>query len=165
MVVSLLRPGYEAEYEGRPAIHTLSGIGRVTAHRRNRDGTHDILLEGLGRVHVDELPADARPYRVARATRAKTLHGELPRHELAPLLSCVSRVASVVRERHPDFEVGFGIDDDVATIIDRIADRFVSEPPRRQEVLEALDLRERLEKVTDAVGDLLALIGAREEPS
>ena len=71
----------------------------------------------------------------------------------------------MVRERHPDFEVGFGIDDDVATIIDRIADRFVSEPPRRQEVLEALDLRERLEKVTDAVGDLLALIGAREEPS
>jgi hypothetical protein len=137
----------------------------VTAHRANPDGTHDLVLEGVGRVSLEELPAGSEPYRLAKASPIRTKSAELPRSALAPLLSCTSRVAAVVRERHPDFEVGFDGDDEVATIIDRIADRFVSEVPRRQAILEAADLRERLDLVTDAVGDLLALIGARQEPS
>ncbi len=165
IAIALLRPGYEADYEGRPAIHTVAGIGRTIAHRKNENGTHDIVLRGLGRVRLDELPKGEHPYRLAKATPLRTTNTELPRSVLAPLLSCTSRIAAVVRERHPDFEVGFDADDEVATIVDRIADRFVSEPPRRQTILEALDLQERLELVTDAVGDLLALIGSREEPS
>jgi Lon protease-like protein len=165
IAIALLRPGYEAEYDGRPAIHTVAGIGRVIAHRKNQSGTHDIVLRGLGRVRLDELPMGDRPYRLAKATPLRTTNTELSRSVLAPLLSCTSRIAAVVRERHPDFEVGFDANDDIATIVDRIADRFVSEPPRRQRILEAIDLEERLELVTDAVGDLLALIGAREEPS
>ncbi len=165
IAIALLRPGYEADYDGRPAIHTIAGVGRVIAHRPNANGTHDILLRGMGRVRLEELPADERPYRVARAMPLRTTHTELSRSVLAPLLSCTSRIASVVRERHPDFEVGFDADDEIGTIVDRIADRFVSEPPRRQRILEAVDLEERLDLVTDAVGDLLALIGARQEPS
>ena len=165
IAVALLRPGYEAEYHGNPAIHPVAGVGRVIAHRRNDDGTHDIVLRGAGRVRLEELPAGDHPYRLAHATPLWTKNTELPRSRLAPLLSCTSRIAAVVRERHPDFEVGFSPDDDVATIVDRVADRFVSELPRRQRILEAEDLGERLDLVTDAVGDLLALIGAREEPS
>lgn len=165
IAIALLRPGYEADYDGRPAVHEVAGVGRVIAHRANSNGTHDILLRGMGRVRLDELPAADRPYRLAHATPLRTTNTELSRAVLAPLLSCTSRIAAVVRERHPDFEVGFAVDDDIATIVDRIADRFVSEPPRRQRILEAIDLRERLDLVTDAVGDLLALIGAREEPS
>ena len=165
IAIALLRPGYEADYGGRPAVHTVAGIGRVSAHRRNANGTHDILLRGLGRVRLEERPAEGRPYRLARATPLRTTNTELSRSVLAPLLSCTSRIAAVVRERHPSFEVGFAPDDDIATIVDRIADRFVSEPPRRQRILEAIDLEERLELVTDAVGDLLALIGARQQPS
>lgn len=165
IAIALLRPGYEAEYDGRPAIHSIAGLGRVVAHRKNGNGTHDIVLRGLGRVRLEELATDEHPYRLAKAELLRTTNTELPRSVLAPLLSCTSRIAAVVRERHPDFEVGFGADDDIATIVDRIADRFVSEPPRRQKILEAIDLEERLELVTDAVGDLLALIGAREEPS
>ena len=165
IAVALLRPGYEAEYHGNPAIHPVAGVGRVIAHRRNDDGTHDIVLRGAGRVRLEELPAGDRPYRLAHATPLWTKNTELSRSRLAPLLSCTSRIAAVVRERHPDFEVGFSPDDDMATIVDRVADRFVSELPRRQRILEAEDLGERLALVTDAVGDLLALIGAREQPS
>lgn len=165
IAIALLRPGYEADYDGRPAIHAIAGVGRVIAHRQNDNGTHDIVLRGMCRARLEELPGDERPYRLARAMPLRTTNTELPRSVLAPLLSCTSRIASVVRERHPEFEVGFGADDDIATIVDRIADRFVSEPPRRQRILEAVDLEERLALVTDAVGDLLALIGARQEPS
>jgi len=165
IAIALLRPGYEAEYDGRPAIHTVAGIGRVIGHRKHPEGTHDIVLRGLARVRLDEKPKGDEPYRLAKATFLRTTNTELPRSVLAPLLSCTSRIAAVVRERHPDFEVGFGANDDIATIVDRIADRFVSEPPRRQRILEAADLAERLDLVTDAVGDLLALIGARQEPS
>ena len=165
LAVALLRPGYEAEYEGRPAVHTVAGAGRVVRHRRNSDGTHDVVLVGLERVRLDELSHDELPYRLAKATTLRTHGLEMPRGTLTPLLSCVSRVAAVVREKHPDFDLGFDGSDDVAAIIDRVADRFVAEPPRRQQVLEALDLGERLELVTDSVGELLALIGARQEPS
>ena len=56
--VPLLRPGYEADYEGRPPIEPVFGIGRLLAHHRIPDGRRFIRLEGLGRVRLArELPA------------------------------------------------------------------------------------------------------------
>jgi Lon protease-like protein len=63
----LLRPGWEADYEGRPAVHRVACLGRVLAEERLHDGRYNLLLRGLGRIRIrEELPRDT-PYRVARA--------------------------------------------------------------------------------------------------
>src|SRR5262245_34008187 len=61
----LLQPGWERDYNGRPAIAPVACLGKVIAHERMPTGRHNILLRGLGRVAIRrELPPD-RPFRQA----------------------------------------------------------------------------------------------------
>src|SRR5438445_4483396 len=48
----LLRPGFEAEYAGRPAIHSVACLGRIVADKRLEDGRYNLLLRGLARVRI-----------------------------------------------------------------------------------------------------------------
>ena len=63
----LPRPGWEADYAGKPAIHPVACLGHVVADQRLQDGRYNLLLRGLSRLRlVEELP-EPMPYRVARA--------------------------------------------------------------------------------------------------
>lgn len=65
VAMALLRPGYEAEYEGCPAIEEHVGLGRILATQPLPDGRSNVLLVGLRRARV--LDEDrSRPFRVAR---------------------------------------------------------------------------------------------------
>jgi Lon protease-like protein len=64
--MALLRPGWEADYEGRPAVHATACLGRVLAEQRLEDGCFNLLLRGVARVRLlHELPQD-NLYRKAR---------------------------------------------------------------------------------------------------
>src|SRR5690348_4408413 len=66
IALALLRPGWESDYDGKPAIYPVACLGRVVAEQRLDDGRYNILLRGLSRVRVrEELPQD-RLYRSAR---------------------------------------------------------------------------------------------------
>src|SRR5256885_9707642 len=52
IAMALLRPGWEADYDGRPAIHPVACLGRVVADQRLDDGRYNLLLRGLARVRV-----------------------------------------------------------------------------------------------------------------
>ncbi|MBW2589030.1 MAG: LON peptidase substrate-binding domain-containing protein [Deltaproteobacteria bacterium] len=58
MAVALLAPGWEDHYDGDPAIYEIAGAGRIVAHQRQPDGTHDVILHGLDRVRLHEFPND-----------------------------------------------------------------------------------------------------------
>ncbi|HJL00476.1 MAG TPA: LON peptidase substrate-binding domain-containing protein [Polyangiaceae bacterium LLY-WYZ-15_(1-7)] len=164
LAIALLKPGYETDYDGKPAIHAIAGAGRILAHEKNADGTHDIVLQGMTRVSLEELEVDT-PYRVAKATPLEDQGGEVPRSEVTTLLACATQVAQVVRQQHPEFALGVSVQDPPHRVADTVADRFVAEPARRQAILEALDVRERLSLVTDSVGELLAHLASHEAPS
>jgi Lon protease-like protein len=59
----LLKPGYEAEYEGRPPVYPIGCSGLITHAERLADGRFNIVLQGLERFRVRE-EDDARVYRV-----------------------------------------------------------------------------------------------------
>jgi len=65
--VPLLRPGYETDYEGRPPVEQIFGVGRVLAHHRFPDGRRFIRLEGLGRVRIARELDPRRPFREVKA--------------------------------------------------------------------------------------------------
>ncbi len=52
--VPLLRPGYQSDYDGRPELEPVFGIGRLVSHQPLPDGRRFIRLEGLGRVRCRE---------------------------------------------------------------------------------------------------------------
>jgi uncharacterized protein len=55
-----LRPGFEQDYEGRPELEAVFGLGRLLSHQRLPDGRRFIRVEGLGRARrLHELPPRA----------------------------------------------------------------------------------------------------------
>ncbi len=57
--MAVLAPGWEADYEGRPAIHPVVCLGRIASHQRLEDGRFNILMAGLRRGRLlRELPPD-----------------------------------------------------------------------------------------------------------
>jgi Lon protease-like protein len=60
-----LKPGYEADYEGRPPIFAIGCAGAITQFELLEDGRYNLVLTGLVRFRV--LSEDqSRPYRLAR---------------------------------------------------------------------------------------------------
>ena len=60
----LLRPGWEGNYEGRPAVYGIGCAGVITHAERLPDGRFNIVLRGMEKFRiVDE--QDERQYRMA----------------------------------------------------------------------------------------------------
>src|SRR5258705_10106771 len=67
MGVARLRPGFEADYQGRPPVFSQLGVGKLMASEELPDGRFLLLLRGIARVDlVEELPA-RKQYREIRA--------------------------------------------------------------------------------------------------
>ena len=65
IATALLKPGYEAEYEGKPAIHPVVSVGKILRPRSKPSGHVELLLYGIARARiVEEIPSS--PYRRAR---------------------------------------------------------------------------------------------------
>ena len=61
----LLRPGYEANYEGRPPVYAVGCAGVITHSEPLADGRYNIVLRGLEKFRVTG-EERSRPYRLAR---------------------------------------------------------------------------------------------------
>src|SRR5262249_47218574 len=60
----LLKPGWEHEYEGRPAVYPIGCNGVITHVDRLADGRYNIVLRGVERFRIVEENHE-RPYRRA----------------------------------------------------------------------------------------------------
>lgn len=59
IAMSLLAPGWEGDYEGRPPLEPIACLGRVATWHAVEDNRYNLLLLGLRRVRIlRELPAD-----------------------------------------------------------------------------------------------------------
>jgi Lon protease-like protein len=63
LVIGTVQLGHEHGVAGSPPIYPIAGLGEIGRHERLPDGRFNILLMGLQRVRVHELPSD-RPYRM-----------------------------------------------------------------------------------------------------
>ena len=60
----LLRPGWEGEYEGRPAVYPIGCAGVITRAERLQDGRYNIMLQGMEKFRITTEDGH-RLYRVA----------------------------------------------------------------------------------------------------
>lgn len=158
IVVALLEPGWESDYEGRPPVHEIAGAGRIVDFARRDDGRFDLLLHGLTRVRLEELPAEGLAYRRARCTPLpdRVPHPAAVERMLPDVLGAASALATIVRQRHPRFELGVDRETPPGIVADRIADRLIADVARRQALLEQPDVKVRLALLHEALLDLLA---------
>jgi hypothetical protein len=62
--MALLKPGYEADYHGRPPIYPIGCSGSIVREERFDDGRYNIVLHGRERFRIVEEQQGA-PYRLA----------------------------------------------------------------------------------------------------
>ncbi|MGF1464644.1 MAG: LON peptidase substrate-binding domain-containing protein [Sandaracinaceae bacterium] len=160
MVVARLADGWEDDYEGRPQVHDVAGVGRIVDHAKRPDGRYDLILAGVHRVRLEELPPEGFSYRRARATviEDREPHPEVLRPLVTGVLASASGVVSLLRRRHPDFGLGIDGSTPPGLIADRIADRLLQrrrDVDLRQQLLEQPDVKVRLALVQDAVAEIL----------
>jgi Lon protease-like protein len=62
--MALLKPGYEADYHGRPPIYPIGCSGSIVREERLDDGRYNIVLHGRERFRILEEQQGA-PYRLA----------------------------------------------------------------------------------------------------
>ncbi|HEV2972079.1 MAG TPA: LON peptidase substrate-binding domain-containing protein [Pirellulales bacterium] len=63
--MSLLAPGWEQDYEGRPPLRPVGCLCRVATYHKTDEGSYNVLVLGLRRMVIErELPAE-KTFRVA----------------------------------------------------------------------------------------------------
>jgi len=61
----MLRPGHEAEYEGRPPVYPIGCAGVISEVEQLPDGRYTLVLQGLVKFRIAG-EDQSRPYRLAR---------------------------------------------------------------------------------------------------
>ncbi len=64
MGVATLKPGYEEDYEGSPALYPEIGVGQIVAHQPFVDGRCNIVLRFEGCVQLADELETGEPFRV-----------------------------------------------------------------------------------------------------
>jgi uncharacterized protein len=62
--MTLLQPGYEADYEGRPPVFQVGTAGVITHSESLPDGRSNIVLRGLEKFRITS-EDQSKPYRIA----------------------------------------------------------------------------------------------------
>jgi Lon protease-like protein len=164
LVVVKLRPGYEAGYAGKPAVHAVAGAGEIVSCERLPTGRFNILLKGLWRVRLErEVPADIL-YRLVVAERLEDVppvsdvSGSLRRVRAAcrRLLRALGRPEDLLDDALAEAQPA-------GVVADRVAAAVLPDAALRQELLETLDVAARIERLAGALDDLVnELKGGRE---
>jgi Lon protease-like protein len=157
MAIARLKPGFEADYEGRPPVFDVCGVGMIESCSERADGRFDLTLRGLSRVRiVEELPP-LRAFRQVRAVRLAEPPGTpaLVAAWQAKLTELWGRLAPHLPEPVRELKAFTHGADDAAAYADRLAAALVADPEASQALLEELDPAERLRILTARVQDLV----------
>jgi Lon protease-like protein len=151
-----LRPGYEATYAGKPAVHGVAGGGEIVSWERLATGRYNILVRGDWRLRLGaEIPSDTL-YRLLHAERLDEVP---PAGDVSPLVRRIREACArllVALDRPADLlDTALAEGQAPGTVADRIAAAVLPDPVRRQELLETLDVTQRLERLSTALAELV----------
>ena len=79
VAMALLAPGWESDYDGRPALYPVACLGRITTYFRLADGTYNVLLLGLRRV---KLLGEVQSHSRFRKARVEIREDHYPSQEI-----------------------------------------------------------------------------------
>jgi Lon protease-like protein len=156
-----LRPGFEKDYDGRPPVFEVAGMGEVVQSQALPDGRFNLLVRGLSRIRIErELPPEL-PYRLATV---RALHDEYSGSDLgiarAALEALADRLAATLPQGGDILRQVVRDAREPGALSDVLAASVIVEPNARQELLETLDVADRLQKVSEAVAELLRRLPA-----
>ena len=165
LAMALIRPGAETEHLARPPVCDVAGAGVILHEERLPDGRFNIALRGVARVAIEAELATDTPYRLVRG---RLLLDEYPPggpdaldRELTTLKLCYLRLAAELPGTSEDLTKFVTRARDPSLLVDVIASVSIPDVVERQRLLEMASVRERLRRVTQAVGDFILTLDVR----
>ena len=152
-----LKPGYEDNYEGKPAVHAVAGAGEIVRCERLATGRFNILIKGESRIRIDrELPSDTL-YRLVEATVLPDVGDGGARADAltAEIKARGRRVLNAVGRSSPRLEAALSSSPSPAILADQIASALIPSPQLRQRLLEETDVERRLGLLLTSLDRLL----------
>ena len=151
----LLKPGWEADYYGRPDIASMGCAGRIKKFERLPDGKFNLILEGLSRFRIlDEW--DDKLYRLAKVNFLESTHDHPLNADYAEAVrQLISRYEEIIEIFLKKKEMGprpqFQDCKTVGQAVDQIAHSLDWSPQRKQAFLEEVNVQDRLALVREEV--------------
>jgi ATP-dependent Lon protease len=117
------------------------------------DGRSNIVLQGLARVWLDELPLLA-PYRRARARLLDEIETPVSAVDRSGLFAVATAFAAAARQTEFALPSGSG----PGAAADLCAHQLIVDPQTRQRVLEELDVGDRVRLVTATLAEQMGRV-------
>ena len=130
----LLKPGYEANYEGRPPIYSVGCAGVITHAEAQSDGRYNIVLRGLEKYRIVS-EDESKPYRLATIELLSEVTPEADKVELRRHRQRLEALLAAAVERsgsEPRFPPAVPDED----LVNALAQYIELDPLERQALLE-----------------------------
>jgi ATP-dependent Lon protease len=140
-------------------IFPLGALVEITTMHRQQDGSLQVLLSGVHRLHIDEF-VDLEPF-----IRVDVTPLEEPESS-GPQTDAVVRHATNLFERYAQLNRRFSVEDitsivgikTAARLSDMLAAHLVTDMQQQQDLLETIDPLERLEKICVIMGNEIEIL-------
>jgi Lon protease-like protein len=145
-----------------PRFATVAAVGEVVMAQELPDGRYNIVLRGRARIRVDEELVSDEPYRLVAATEIPDDPSDDPSELLdaeASLRSLITGLADALPEGGELLKQVVAAQSSPTELANVAAAALVSEPQRRQRLLETTDLLARIEGVSSEVVALTGRVG------
>jgi len=149
LAIARLQPGFERNYEGRPPVFEICGVGRIVDHRMRADGRYDLVLHGLARIRILEELEPLHSYREVRAVALEDSPADPAlsvalKTTIANLWHALSPHLPVPMQNLQRLTAGA---DCAGSFADRLAPLIADDPETTQQLLSQLDPIERLQLI------------------
>lgn len=157
LAVVKLKPGFEADYAGKPAVHPIAGAGEIVSWERLATGRYNILVKGEWRIRVEsERPSDTL-YRIVTAQRLDDVVPTIDvSASLARIRDACGRLLRALDRPADLLDTALAAGQPPGAIADRIAAAVVPDAGLRQELLETLDVTQRLDRLGGVLEQLVS---------
>lgn len=163
IAMALLKPGWEPDYEGCPAIHEMVCLGRITTDEHLDSGKYNIVVTGIHRAVVVEELDTALPYRVAKLELYRDYYSSEPlvdrKSRQRELLTSFRRLFPNTRSDSLLSQV-LEADLPLGVLSDLLAAVLKIDPLQKLSLLEELDADLRSDLLLDKIRRLLSTAGA-----
>ncbi len=143
LVIGTIIEGHDQSQSGAPPIYAMAGLGEIGRHEKLEDGRFHVLIAGLCRVRILEVPSD----RLYRKVRIEPVVETGPTSESSSSLKEeLTRAVLLVNEELPEDKLDTL---PVGPLADLLTAHIDVERPVRQEIFETLDAGERARRALD----------------
>jgi Lon protease-like protein len=160
LAVATLAPGWETDYEGRPAVLPVMGVGFVENDEKLSNGRYNILLHGTLRVRMLEEHPATRAYREVRVAVLPDVAPERDSRDIEALAVTLRRLVLDLASALPNSTArplarAAAGEREARAVADLVAAAVLVDAEQRQQYLEESSVRRRLEVGIERVSQML----------